>query len=221
VTHELRTPLTVIKGTIETLEDGALDDHEGRGPLLTSMQRETDRLIRLVNELLVLTRADAGSLQLEIQPLDLVKLAGQRCELLSNLAARQGVELNICGSNGQFELQVLADSDRLSQVLDNLLDNAIRHSPANSTITVSIEAKDDGLACSVADQGTGIPAGHLPFIFERFYRVDKSRNRKDGGTGLGLAIARALIAAMGGHISAQSIEDGGTVITFWLPLASD
>ena len=98
--------------------------------------------------------------------------------------------------------------------MDNLLDNAIRHSPANSIITVSIEEKDDGLECSVADQGTGIPAEHLPFIFERFYRVDKARNRKDGGTGLGLAIARALIHAQGGHISAQSVEGQGTTITF-------
>ena len=234
VTHELRTPLTVIKGTIETLEDGALDDHEGRGPLLSSMQRETDRLIRLVNELLVLTRADAGSLQLEICSLDLVELARERCELLSNLATRQEVKLQVIPCSDDFSRPatnptgalrrvattwgfVLADPDRISQVMDNLLGNAIRHSPANSTITVSIEEKDNGLECSVADQGTGIPAEHLPFIFERFYRVDKSRNRKDGGTGLGLAIARALISAQGGHISAQSIEGEGTTITFWLP----
>ncbi len=241
VTHELRTPLTVIKGTIETLEDGALDDREGRGPLLTSMQRETDRLIRLVNELLILTRADAGSLQLEIQPLDLVELATERCELLSNLAARQGVELRVTSAshqtgglaslNGKSPLdsdppiklgathppRILADPDRLSQVIDNLLDNAIRHSPANSIITIAIEEKDNGIECSVSDQGTGIPAEHLPFIFERFYRVDKSRNRKDGGTGLGLAIARALILAQGGHIAAQSVEGEGTTITFWLP----
>ncbi len=234
VTHELRTPLTVIKGTIETLEDGALDDHEGRGALLTSMGRETDRLIRLVNELLVLTRADAGSLQLEIQPLGLVELATERCELLSNLAARQGVELKVipCSDDSAKRPErvnrpatkvattrefALADRDRLAQVLDNLLDNAIRHSPAGSTITVSIEAKDGGLECSVADQGAGIPAEHLPFIFERFYRVEKSRARRDGGTGLGLAIARALVHAMGGHISAHSLEGQGTTVAFWLP----
>jgi signal transduction histidine kinase len=215
VTHELRTPLTVIKGTIETLEDGALDDHEGRGPLLTSMQRETDRLIRLVNELLVLTRADAGSLQLEIHPLELLELVSQRCELFSNLAASQGIELKVSATHSP---QILADPDRLSQVLDNLLDNAIRHSSKNSTITVRITEAINGVECSVADQGTGIPAEHLPYIFERFYRVDKSRNRKDGGTGLGLAIARALIHAQGGHISAQSIEGKGTTITFWLPV---
>jgi two-component system sensor histidine kinase BaeS len=218
VTHELRTPLTVIKGTIETLEDGALDDVEGRGPLLTSMQRETDRLIRLVNELLVLTRADAGSLQLNLQTIDLAELARSRCEVFSNLATRQGIELK-CKADCESALLLRADSDRLSQVIDNLLDNAIRHSPENSTVTVMLKSANDGVECSVSDQGPGIPAQHLPFIFERFYRVDaaRSRNRKDGGTGLGLAIARALVNAQGGQIRAQSIEGEGTVVNFWLP----
>lgn len=217
VTHELRTPLTVIKGTIETLEDGAIDDAEGRGPLLVSMGRETERLIRLVNELLVLTRADAGSLQLNLQSLDLAELARVRCEVFSGLATRQGIKWE-CRSGCQSDLRVHADPDRLSQVIDNLLDNAIRHSPENSTITVTIQPASEGVECSIADQGTGIPAQHLPFIFERFYRVDPSRNRKDGGTGLGLAIARALIHAQGGQISAQSTEGQGTTIRFWLPI---
>ena len=221
VTHELRTPLTVIKGTIETLEDGALDDQEGRGPLLTSMEREADRLIRLVNELLVLTRADAGSLQLNMQPLDLAELARVRCDVFSTLAVRRGInfgvqELARAPTASRRTPNVLADPDRLSQVLDNLLDNAIRHSPENSTITITIKQENEGVECSVSDQGTGIPQQHLPFIFERFYRVDASRNRKDGGTGLGLAIARALVNAQGGHISAQSIEGEGTMISFFL-----
>jgi signal transduction histidine kinase len=203
VTHELRTPLTVIKGTIETLEDGALDDVEGRGPLLASMQRETDRLIRLVNELLVLTRADAGALQLNMQTLDLAELVRSRGEILSSLAARRQITLNVCEEGGQSGLLVRADPDRSSQILDNLLDNAIRHSPENATITITLKQVSDGVECSVSDQGTGIPAQHLPFIFERFYRVDASRNRRDGGTGLGLAIARALVDAQGGNIRAQ------------------
>ncbi|HEX2993455.1 MAG TPA: ATP-binding protein [Anaerolineales bacterium] len=223
VTHELRTPLTVIKGTIETLEDGALDDREGRGPLLASMGRETERLIRMVNELLVLTRADAGSLQLDLQPLDLAELARSRCEVLSGLATRQGINVGIkelASANtaaSWLPPKVLADPDRLSQVIDNLLDNAIRHSPEKSTITVTLKSAEAGVECSVSDQGTGIPAQHLPFIFERFYRADSSRNRKNGGTGLGLAIARALVEAQGGHISAQSVEGQGATITFWLP----
>jgi signal transduction histidine kinase len=218
VTHELRTPLTVIKGTIETLEDGALDDVEGRGPLLTSMQRETDRLIRLVNELLVLTRADAGSLQLNMQMIDLAELVRSRCDVFANLAGRKGIRLT-CLANDQSSSYIRADSDRLSQVIDNLLDNAVRHSPKNSTITIGIQQKEAGLECSVTDQGTGIPAEHLPFIFERFYRVDASRSRTgaEGGTGLGLAIAKALVSAQGGHIHAESIDGQGTTIKFWLP----
>jgi heavy metal sensor kinase len=212
VTHELRTPLTVIKGTIETLEDGALDDLEGRSSLLSSMMRETDRLIRMVNDLLVLTRADAGSLPLNIQELDLTELARMRCETMSPLARRQQVELKVIGEP-QF---ISADPDRISQVINNLLDNAIRHSPVNSVVTVTVRSTEEGIECSVSDCGTGIPARHLPYLFDRFYRVEASRDRLSGGTGLGLAIARALVAAHGGHISAQSTEAEGTTITFWL-----
>jgi heavy metal sensor kinase len=213
VTHELRTPLTVIKGTIETLEDGALDDIEGRGPLLTSMMRETDRLIRMVNDLLVLTRADAKALQLNFQEIDLTELARMRCDTLSLMAERQQVKLTVTGAS----VVVSADPDRISQVLNNLIDNAIRHSPAGSVVTVGVKAKEDGIECSVSDSGTGIPAKHLPFIFDRFYRIETSRDRVSGGTGLGLAIARALVTAHGGYISAQSVEGEGTTISFWLP----
>jgi signal transduction histidine kinase len=180
------------------------------------MQRETDRLIRLVNELLVLTRADAGSLQLEIQPLDLGELAKQRCEVLFDLAGRQGVHLKVEDGTGE-STRVLADPDRLSQVLDNLLENAIRHSPGDSTITVLVNEAGSQISCAVSDEGYGIPPEHLPFIFERFYRVDKARDRHRGGTGLGLAITRALIHAQGGTITAQSVVGKGTAIRFLLP----
>jgi signal transduction histidine kinase len=217
VTHELRTPLTVIKGTIETLEDGALDDLEGRGSLLNAMMRETDRLIRMVNELLVLTRADAGSLPLNIQDLDLTELAQIRCESLRRTAAQQNVELKV---QGQSQM-ISADPDRLSQVLDNLLANAIRHAPQHSTIVVNIQSKIKEVECSVSDSGPGIPANHLPLIFDRFYRVESSRDRLSGGTGLGLAIARALVMAHGGNIFATSTEGKGTTVTFWLPVLND
>lgn len=212
VTHELRTPLTVIKGTIETLEDGALDDLEGRSPLLSSMMRETDRLIRIVNDLLVLTRADAGSLPLNIQELDLTELARMRCETMSLMAGRQQVELKVVGDS-HF---IAADPDRISQVINNLLDNAIRHAPVNSVVTLTVRSAEDSVECSISDSGAGIPARHLPYLFDRFYRVEASRDRLSGGTGLGLAIARALVSAHGGHISAQSTEGKGTTITFWL-----
>jgi signal transduction histidine kinase len=213
VTHELRTPLTVIKGTIETLEDGALDDLAGRGALLSAMQRETDRLIRLVNDLLVLTRADAGALNLSMEPVDLAELARARCAHLAALAARSQVQLSVSGAESAC---VLGDPDRLAQVLDNLLDNAIRYSPPGATITVELALSAGECQCAVRDQGAGIAARHLPLIFDRFYRTDASRNRQTGGAGLGLAIVRALVLAQGGTIGAESVEGQGTTIRFSL-----
>lgn len=221
VAHELRTPLTVIKGTIETLEDGAVDDLAGRGQLLTSMQRETDRLIRLVNGLLVLMRADAGALNLHLQPLDLANLARARCEQCAPLAARRQVSLMVHAADAPRIACVRGDSDRLAQVLDNLLDNAIRFSPTGATVQVSLKSQGDGWECQVRDQGSGIPADHLPLIFERFYRADAARDRQGGGAGLGLAIARALVLAQGGRITAECPADGGTLLRFWLPAAGD
>ena len=218
VTHELRTPLTVINGTIETLEDGALDDVEGRGPLLASMQRETDRLIRLVNDLLVLTRAEAGALNLKKACIDLGELARVRCENLSALAAPRQVALNV---DVHEQAEVWGDADRLSQVLDNLLDNAIRYAPDDSIVTLTIQPKENEIFCAVSDPGPGIPDQHLPLIFDRFYRVEPSRDRHSGGSGLGLAIVRSLVTAQGGRVTAESTEGQGTTITFWLPAAEN
>jgi signal transduction histidine kinase len=217
VTHELRTPLTVINGTIETLEDGALDDLAGRGPLLTAMQRETERLIRLVNDLLLLTRADAGTLRMEIRPLDLSALARARCAHLAGLAAQRRVQLAVTGAESAW---ALGEPDRLAQVFDNLLENAMRYSAQGSAITVEIACSAGECQCAVRDCGAGIPAEHLAFIFERFYRADASRNRQTGGAGLGLAIVRALILAQRGAISAESKLGQGTTIRFCLPAAN-
>ncbi len=192
VTHELRTPLTVIGGTLETLEDGALDDLEGRGPLLQSMQAETKRLIRLVNDLLVLTRADAGALNLKLETIDFCEFARARCARLSALAEPRGVTLRV---EAREQARVRADADRLTQVLDNLLDNAIRHAPDASVVTVILQRGGSEVSCAVSDQGIGIAPEHLPFLLERFYRVDSSRDRQAGGSGLGLAIVQALVAA--------------------------
>jgi len=219
VTHELRTPLTVIKGTVETLEDGALDDLDGRSTLLSSMHQETDRLIRLVNDLLVLTRSDAGMLNLDIKPVDLSEMAKTRCERLTPLAARSEVALDLI--NTKRDCIALGDADRLAQIFDNLLDNAIRHTRRGSRVMITIKPDEDQIQSEVRDQGVGIPREHLPYIFERFYRVSQSRDRQSGGSGLGLAIVRALVQAQGGRIIADSIEGQGTVITFWLPAAKD
>jgi signal transduction histidine kinase len=216
VTHELRTPLTVIKGTVETLEDGALNDLDGRGKLLHSLNQETNRLIKLVNDLLVLTRSDAGALSLDIQAFDLCELAQARCDLTEPLAIQKGIRLVLEKIPGTRS-QVLGDPLRVAQVLDNLLNNALRYAPRQSRIEISLENLGDQVQCSVTDMGPGISPEHLPLIFERFYRVDKSRDRESGGAGLGLAIARALIEAQGGKIWAESEVGQGTTLSFLLP----
>lgn len=222
VSHELRTPLTVIKGTIETLQDGALDDLTGRGPLLESMARETERLIKLVNDLLVLTRADAGALNLQIARLDLEELARSRCRHFELVASLRQVSLHTVTDPqmaGPGTFTVLVDPDRIAQVLDNLLDNAMRYSPPGGEVTVTLTREVNEVACRVADAGPGISAQYLPFIFERFYRVNPARGRGEGGSGLGLSIVRSLVQAHGGRTAASSVEGQGTAITFWLPAA--
>ncbi len=222
VTHELRTPLTVIKGTIETLEDGALSDAVGRGPLLASMHRETDRLIRLVNGLLVLIRADAGTLNLRLQPFDLAEMARARCEHLAPLASRRKVNLVVSVDPPEANPCAVGDPDRVAQVLDNLLDNAIRYSPDGSTVEIGICRRGEGCECAVHDQGPGIPAEHLPRVFERFYRVDASRNRQSGGAGLGLAIAHASDRRPGRAYQRPTSRAGeGTTVQFTLPAEVD
>ena len=214
VTHELRTPLTVIKGTIETLQDGALDDLQARGPFLEAMNRETERLIRLVNDLLVLTRTDGGALNLRLGLVDLAELARARCRHLQGAADKRQVRLRVAEIDEET-FTISADADRMAQVLDNLLDNAVRYSPPGGEVTVALARVGDEVVCRVSDHGAGIPAEHLPFIFERFYRADPSRERgREGGSGLGLSIVRGLVQAQGGSVSADSAAGQGTTITF-------
>jgi signal transduction histidine kinase len=217
ISHELRTPLTIIKGTVETLQDGALDDLAVREGFLTSLASETERLIQLVNDLLILNRANAGALNLRLEPTDLAALARERAQRFAGLAAQQAVRILVAADAPDLWAQ--ADAHRLAQVLDNLLHNAIRHTP-QGTIQVTLGGERDCVWCRVADNGSGIPAAHLPHIFERFYRVDSSRNRGSGGSGLGLAITRALLQAQGGRIDASS-EGQGAIFTFWLPRAAN
>ena len=119
------------------------------------------------------------------------------------------------------QVEVCGDADRLSQVLDNLLGNAIRYAPDDSTVTVTIQPEGNEVLCAVSDQGPGIPAQHLHLIFERFYRVEASRDRYSGGSGLGLAIVRSLVTAQGGRVSAESDDGQGTTISFWLPVGEN
>jgi signal transduction histidine kinase len=216
VSHELRTPLTAIKGTVETLRDGAVDDRQVRDRFLKTVEDETDRLIRLVNDLLTLSRADSEALNLRRQPLDLVHLVRATTDKLASQAEARDIVLRVEAAPGAPP--VLADPDRIEQVLVNLLDNATKYSPTGGTVTVRVQGTPDRqVRVDVQDQGIGIPEEELPRIGERFYRADRARSRSEGGSGLGLAIAQALIQAHGGRLSLESEEGHGTLASFTLP----
>jgi two-component system phosphate regulon sensor histidine kinase PhoR len=218
VSHELRTPLTAIKGTVETLRDGAVDDPQVRDRFLETVEDETDRLIRLVNDLLVLSRADSAALNLQRQPVDLVHLSKATMEKLETQATARDIILRVEASPGTP--LALADPDRIEQVLVNLLDNACKYSPHGGTVTVRVQdTQDQQVRVEVEDRGIGIPAEELPRIGERFYRADRARSRAEGGSGLGLAIAQALVQAHSGHLTLQSEEGQGTLVAFTLPTA--
>ncbi len=215
VSHESRTPLTSIKGMLETLRDGAVDDPQIRDRFLETMEGETDRLIRLVNDLLLLSRADSEALGLRREPVDLNRLVQSVIEQIIPQTEAKGLILESEASSG-LPLATI-DSDRIRQVLVNLLDNAVKYSPEGGRIGISMMGGVDSILVQIADEGIGIPTDDLPRIGERFYRTDKARSRADGGTGLGLAIAGALIEAHGGELSINSSEGQGTTVIFTLP----
>jgi signal transduction histidine kinase len=222
VSHELRTPLTAIKGTVETLRDGAVDDVEVRDRFLATVEAETDRLIRLVNDLLILTRADAEALNLQREPLDLAALARATATRLRPQAETRQLVLEV-QSPRQLPL-VWADRDRVAQVLVNLLDNAIKYSHRGGAIVVSLAELDDAqVLIQVRDDGIGIAAEDLSQVGQRFYRADRSRSRTPGhsqtGSGLGLSIAQALVTAHGGRLWLESQKGVGTRANFTLPIA--
>jgi two-component system sensor histidine kinase VicK len=220
VSHELRTPLTSIKATVETLRDGAMDDLAVRDLFLASIEAETDRLIRLVNDLLLLSRADSEALNLRRHAVNLTALARETLERLNLHSPNH--RLNLAEGKNHLTSLAWADPDRVEQVLVNLLDNAIKYSPTGSTVTVRVNGQSDKEALiQIMDEGTGIPEEELPRIGQRFYRTDKARTRSQGGSGLGLAIAQSLVQAHGGRLWLANRQDtGGLVVSFTLPMVS-
>ncbi|MBN1679893.1 MAG: HAMP domain-containing protein [Anaerolineae bacterium] len=216
VSHELRTPLTTIKGMVETLRAGAVDDITVRDSFLTTVENETDRLIRLVNDLLLLSRVDSEALALRRNTVNLVDLVRATADrLTSRDECRLVIEPNVASASST---SVWADADRLAQVFTNVLDNAFKYSQPGGLVTVSVDTLVDQTAVvRVRDQGIGIAAGDLPRIGERFFRADKARSRQHGGSGLGLAIAQALVQAHGGRLWVESEEGTGTIVSFSLP----
>lgn len=214
VSHELRTPLTAIKGFVETLRHGALEDPEAARRFLDIIQRHTDRIIALVDDLLTLSQAEGPGPQLSMGGLDLADLIEEVAQGLQPRAAEKRLALTL---DLQRPAPLAGDRDRLAQVLSNLLDNAVKYTPEGGTVTVTLAREGEAWTIRVADTGIGIPPAHQARIFERFYRVDKARSRDMGGTGLGLAIARHIAQAHGGGISVSSSPGKGSAFTLRLP----
>ena len=212
--HELKTPLTSIRGYTETLLTGDPGEPE-RTTFLEAVARNAERLQRIVDDLLDLSRLEAGKWHLEIEPVDVRDAVESAWRPCADQADGAGVELRVEVEHG---LAVQADARALEQVLANLYDNALRHTPAGGVIAVSA-AGGATVTIEVADTGAGIPRDALPRIFERFYRVDPARSRAEGGTGLGLSIVRHLMSAMGGTVEADSVLGKGATFRLTLPAA--
>ncbi len=214
VAHELRTPLTVLQGNLRAILDGVyqLDKAE-----ITRLYDQTRHLIRLVNDLRELTQAEAGQLPLNREAVNLNALARDILSLFEPVAATESITLNI--DLPATLPPVPADAARLSQVLHNLLANAIRHTPADGTVTLRGGSDANAVWLAVSDTGEGIAAADLSHVFDRFYRADRARARSTGGSGLGLAIARAIVTAHGGEISAASEGIAGRGSTFTISLS--
>jgi histidine kinase len=216
VSHELRTPLTAIKGSMEGLMDGVLP---AAPETYRQIHAEADRLARLVDDLQELSRVEAGAYPLDIRPVAVSTLVDATLKQFASHAWAKGIDLH---SDLQPDLPpVLADRDRITQVLTNLVGNALQYTPAGGQVTIHSLRLQDEVHISVMDTGIGIPADHLPHLFTRFYRVDKSRSRQaGGGSGIGLTIARHLVEAHGRRIWAESGGEGkGSKFTFTLKVA--
>ncbi|NEB77269.1 HAMP domain-containing histidine kinase, partial [Streptomyces sp. SID14478] len=217
VAHELRTPLSTIRGWLEAAQDGLADPDPA---FVASLLEEAVQLQHIIDDLQDLAAADADALRLHPQPVHVEELLGQVAAAHHVRADTAGVTLSTASPDAPVP-QLTADPVRLRQAVDNLVSNAIRHTGPGGTVTLRAHATEAGdeVVVEVADTGSGIPAADLPYVFDRFWRAEKSRNRRTGGSGLGLAIVRRLAQAHGGSATAASEEGKGSVFTLRLPVA--
>jgi signal transduction histidine kinase len=213
VSHELRTPLSSINLMIETLLDRQ-DDAEARTMFLPRIKNEVDRMVQLVEDMLDVARADSGKMPLRRESLDLSAIAAAAVHNFEQRASRAGVTLQFSGE----PRPISGDAHRLTQVVVNLVDNALRHTPAGGEITVTVKRQDALSSLVVRDNGEGIPFRDLPHVFERFYVVDRSLARETGGTGLGLSIVKQIVEAHGGTLAAESELGAGSTFTCLFPV---
>lgn len=215
VSHELRTPLAMLQGYSEALMDDIAQSPEDRKELAQIIHDESLRMSRLVTELLDLALMESGSIKIKPKRVNLQEYSRRIARKFQFLADEKGLTIKTAFPN--TPLYAAIDEDRMEQVFTNLVENAIRHTPSGGKITLELEQTDEGVVFKVGDTGSGIPDQDLPFIFERFYKADRARTRKNAGTGLGLPIAKHIVEEHGGMISVESREGKGTVFSIRLP----
>lgn len=215
VSHELRTPLTTIKGYVETLLDGALEDCAVARAFLETINTEADRLNRLISDLLYLSELETGRTWVAKQDIDSKEFMERVFDLLKPVAQGKNIKFELNVHNGAEKISV--NPDMMEQVMINLLENAVKFSYQEGVVRVEVSPHEKDIAIRVIDNGIGIPAESLPRIFERFYRIDKARSRELGGTGLGLSIVKHIVSRHRGQVQVESEKNQGTAFTIILP----
>jgi two-component system phosphate regulon sensor histidine kinase PhoR len=219
ISHELKTPLFTVQGYLLTLLDGAMQDKAVRKKYLQRAQKGVERLIYIVKDLDLITKLEVGDLNLDISDFDIIELIQSVFELVEMKAGKKNISLTF-DMNYETPIYVRADRDKIQQVLSNLIVNSIKYGQHDGTTEVSVENLiRNKVIVRITDNGEGIPEEHLPRLFERFYRVDKSGSRKEGGSGLGLSIVKHIIEAHGEKIYVESVVDVGSEFSFTLEKA--
>lgn len=214
VSHELKTPIFAAQGFVHTLLDGAVNDKQVRTRFLKKAAKSLDGLDMLVQDLLTLSQIETGDIKMKFEMVDLHKLVVEVVDQFEERAQKKNIKLKVNEINGKG--QVWADWQRISQVVTNLVSNAISYTPEGGEVVVSFDVSKKNITTLVTDTGEGIPAQHINRIFERFYRVDKSRSREKGGTGLGLAIVKHILEGHGTRADAESVVGKGSTFSFKL-----
>ncbi|MEG0628736.1 cell wall metabolism sensor histidine kinase WalK [Enterococcus viikkiensis] len=217
VSHELRTPLTSVRSYLEALEEGAWQDEQIAPDFIRVTLGETDRMIRMINDLLNLSRMDSGAQQMDLELVNFNELVDYILDRFDMMVTSQEKKYRIIREFTERDLWVEIDTDKIMQVIDNIMNNAIKYSPDGGKIEVHLMETHNNVVLGISDEGLGIPKKDLEKVFERFYRVDKARARKQGGTGLGLAISKEVMKAHQGQIWVESVEGKGSTFYISLP----
>jgi two-component system phosphate regulon sensor histidine kinase PhoR len=215
VSHELKTPIFAAQGFVHTLLDGAVNDKNVRTKFLKKAARSLDGLDALVQDLLTISQIETGDIKMKFDYIDLYKVAEDVIDQFEEKAIKKEIRMRIAGD--KQKVRVFADPQRMTQVLNNLVSNAINYTQEGGEVTVRFDVGKKNVTTMVTDTGEGIPASHLDRIFERFYRVDKSRSRERGGTGLGLAIVKHILEGHGSRPEVESEVGKGSTFSFKLP----